>query len=393
MPMSSTTHVQGRNFRSLEGLRGYMAWTVVLMHVMYFSGYAHRFPGFLVATLINGDGAVNVFIVVSGFVITHLLLAKEEPYKSYLLRRGFRIIPIYYLCLLLAFVLLPAQRQLHLEPWGYDHKVWENGFDVLWQNVPAYLLLHVTLLHGMVPDSALPMSSWVILGPAWSLSLEWQFYLIAPVLLRVLRIGMRSQILSVALLLGSWFAFRSGIFGVWNQPAVLPLSIHFFLLGILCRLHLAAIAASPRWLVPLLGIAAMLAFRPIKYEMLVWTVFLSAILIEIRPVTSAGLLQRRFNAGLTWVTSNRIAVLLGKSSYSTYLVHIPFLSAVVWLGAHFFGLRGQVATLVMMLAALPLLALLSLTLYRVVEAPFIRLGARYAAVEPIVPTALSSAGK
>jgi peptidoglycan/LPS O-acetylase OafA/YrhL len=65
---------------------------------------------------------------------------------------------------------------------------------------------------------------------------------------------------------------------------------------------------------------------------------------------------------------------MGRSSYSTYLVHIPFLATVTWIGAHQFGIQTQRGVSVLLLIAIPLLALLSQALYFFVEAPFIRMG-------------------
>ena len=46
--------------------------------------------------------AVMIFVILSGFVITHLVVEKHEPYGPYLGRRALRIFPIYLFALLLA---------------------------------------------------------------------------------------------------------------------------------------------------------------------------------------------------------------------------------------------------------------------------------------------------
>lgn len=42
------------------------------------------------------------------------------------------------------------------------------------------ILAHIPLIHGLIPPSALPDAAAAFLGRAWSISTEWQFYLIAP---------------------------------------------------------------------------------------------------------------------------------------------------------------------------------------------------------------------
>jgi peptidoglycan/LPS O-acetylase OafA/YrhL len=378
------------NFKSLEGLRGYMAWTVVFMHVVYFSGYAQQRPFVWLVPLLNGVGAVNVFIVVSGFVITHLILVRNERYRPYLVRRMLRIVPIYYLCLLYSFVAFPAQLELHTNNWVLDRAVWAHDFSMFHSHAFQYVLLHITLLHGVVPDSVLPLSSWQILGPAWSLSLEWQFYLLAPLLVKLLRLNRVAEASAVTMLIACFALFRWRLPIAWNQPAALPLSIHFFLLGILSRIHLPALEKLPRWTIPAVGFSLAVAVRPLRYELLMWTFFFTAVLMEEKPPRPLTVIGRGADHAFKWITRNRFVTSLGRCSYSTYLVHIPFLATVIWIGAHLFGIQSQRSTFVLMLAAMPFLALLSQALYAFVESPFIRMGSQYAAVKPIVPTHILS---
>jgi peptidoglycan/LPS O-acetylase OafA/YrhL len=353
-----------------------MAWTVVLMHLVDFSGCAARPSLGWLKVIFNGDAAVNVFITLSGFVITHLLLVRGESYRPYITRRALRILPIYYVCLLLSLAVLPAMVELHTQPWVADHAPWARRF-FLFSHAPwKYVALHLTLLHGVVPDNWLLGSSWMILGPAWSLSLEWQFYLVAPFLLLSLRINRAAEIGVVAALLAIRFLLEQQTVARWEWPSFLPLSIHFFLLGILCRYHLKALSGWPRWLIPVIGLGAVLAFPAWRYELIVWTVFLSVVLLEERPIEASRGNLSTATQRLVRAIANPTAIFFGRCSYSTYLVHIPFLASITWITAHGLGFTSQAAETIAMLVSLPLLALLSFGLYRAIEAPFIRLGAQ-----------------
>ena len=82
-----------KKFQAVEGLRGILAWAVVFSHLVYFANiYGHGF-GSLIAHL--GRPAVLVFVIISGFVITHVIVERPEPYLGYLTRRFMRIFPLF----------------------------------------------------------------------------------------------------------------------------------------------------------------------------------------------------------------------------------------------------------------------------------------------------------
>lgn len=79
---------------------------MVLAHLVFLSAGSN---GNKIADAVYkmGGVAVFVFIILSGFVITHLLFTKRERYLSYLVRRAFRLFPAYLVCLAISLALAP----------------------------------------------------------------------------------------------------------------------------------------------------------------------------------------------------------------------------------------------------------------------------------------------
>ena len=98
-----------RRFDELEGLRGWLAWIVVGWHLVLACDLKSRFLLFQPAAG-AASVAVDVFIILSGFVITHLMLDKHESYAPYLLRRALRLYPNYIVALALGLATTPACR-------------------------------------------------------------------------------------------------------------------------------------------------------------------------------------------------------------------------------------------------------------------------------------------
>jgi peptidoglycan/LPS O-acetylase OafA/YrhL len=89
-----------------------MAWWVVVGHALHLAGVSSNlaeslFSELVLKVLMRGNTAVSVFIIISGFVIAHLLLIKRENYGRYLIRRWLRIFPVFLVCLIIALLLTP----------------------------------------------------------------------------------------------------------------------------------------------------------------------------------------------------------------------------------------------------------------------------------------------
>ena len=98
---------QGRpdHIAELDALRGLMSLWVVLGHALHAVGFPGGDPLWVKPFLANGL-AVDVFIILSGFVVTRLLDEKRESYGVYITRRFFRLFPAYVACLLLSVFML-----------------------------------------------------------------------------------------------------------------------------------------------------------------------------------------------------------------------------------------------------------------------------------------------
>ncbi|MGI3167285.1 acyltransferase family protein [Pseudooceanicola sp. 200-1SW] len=356
-------------------VRCLMAWWVVVAHMLQMVGGVFWLPEPLFDALNRPGRAVNVFIVLSGFVITHLRLANPEPYPAYILRRGFRVYPIYLVCLALALAVSPLLPAAQVTPWSDgagDLARWQEQ----WDNFGAHMLLHLTLLHGTVPETVLPYASGTFLAPAWSLSLEWQFYLLAPVLIGgLLMRGARGWIgwLALAALMALNLQARQAWGAEYGHPSALPLALNFFLLGILSRELLQDIAEGRLPLRPLVGLGVLIFGGLVpKLEVLIWALCGLAILGDVGLGGRLGAGYRALRGRADWMVG------LGKISYSTYLVHSPVL--ILMVGATRLWISpSMMAAAFAGVLALPIVLWLSKLCYRHIETPGIALGRAAAA--------------
>jgi peptidoglycan/LPS O-acetylase OafA/YrhL len=109
----------------------------------------------------QAEVGVTVFFVISGFLITNLLLSEEAKtgsisVRDFYIRRVFRIIPVYALYLV---------------------------FILLWRNIEHFGLTHSNLIHVLTFTVNFDINKDWFLGHFWSLSVEEQFYLFWPAML------------------------------------------------------------------------------------------------------------------------------------------------------------------------------------------------------------------
>ncbi|WP_197418961.1 MULTISPECIES: acyltransferase family protein [unclassified Sphingomonas] len=388
-------------FDEIEGLRAWLAFAVVGWHVVQYTGLNARF-----ALLASSGGvahlAVELFIIVSGFVVTHLLAMRREPYSGYLVRRAFRLFPLYLALVLpgIATTALGAQAVMAV-PWADDPGfAYRDTLVATYQSqqdaFPVHLLLHLLLFQGIVPDSVLPYSSAVMLGPAWSLSLEWQFYLIAPVVIGWLADRRRAAIM-VALLLGAVVVEQVGLLGDYRLMSVFPAAAHLFLAGIASRLlfeRAVRIRFSPV-AAALVGVA-LAAAVPALAAIGLWVAFY-AFLAGRGAVERTTAVDRAAARIWSAMFGSAAARWVGARSYGIYLAHWPVLQVTLFLLRDTISADTALAALTLAAIVVPASLALAAILHIALERPMIRLGAQIAgrrARQGMVPaTAGRDAGK
>jgi len=327
-----------------------------------------------------------VFIAISGFVIAGLVSDTKEACRPYIIRRIFRIFPVYLVILAIAFAALPLGVRAE------DHAPWRSGplFDygeVLHAHVSSVerhpaeaLLLQLSLMQGFVPDSLWPGASMAVLGPAWSLSLEWQFYLIAPACVWLMASERwRLATAAAAGLMG--LAWHAGLFGAYAAPSAFPAAAYVFLIGIACRLQFDRIRTMPVGpeVIPLL-LSVGLIYRDCLW-LAIWGVMLVCLARSEawRKDSAPGAF---IAAGMDRLLGSPLAVYLGARSYSVYPVHMPVMMAAAWLIVQRPELESLQVRLLLAIATILATLLVSDFLYRCVERPMIALGRRLAHPRP-----------
>jgi len=306
----------GNRIPSLDGLRAISILMVLFAHLSGTAGFvAWKQVGML------AEFGVRVFFVISGFLITTLLLNEEEKtgtvsLRHFYLRRTLRIFPPFYV-FVAAMALASALGWIALQ-----------RFDLL------AALTYTTNYHHH--------RAWY-LGHAWSLSVEEQFYLLWPFVMKVLGPRRAARVALGAIVAAPLLRFGLLVGAPSLRPGIgetFPTVADAIATGCWLACNRARVDASPRlqaflrggwfWLVPVVALAAA-ATPSAKLGCLVGETITNigvALLIERVVRYPDGASGRVLNA--------RPVVFLGMLSYSLYLWQQPFLnrSSSLWI-SHF----------------------------------------------------------
>jgi peptidoglycan/LPS O-acetylase OafA/YrhL len=354
----------------LDGLRGILAWTVVWSHILICCGWFGPILGGHNVLNETAESAVDIFMLLSGFAITRLLLVERGSWASFFRGRVCRIVPAYWLALAAGIALngwLGANLR-HLPP-TVDAQAFAAICDLGAARPWTDGILHFLLLHGLVPGALLPGEPYTFLGVAWSLSLEWQFYCVAPLAL-ILALRTRWGFAILAILACAGAVFCESLISSFSN-AFLPVKAAFFLVGAISYVSVMQNKRNDRALLWLAGSCGLLAT--------LWLVGSRKPIESFLPLTVWGivLLAVRFQcfAHLRLLLDSRPLQYLGRVSYSTYLFHGPVITVVqaaIWR-----WIRPASQTQLFLETVVPAIVgtlIVSELSWRLVERPFQRLG-------------------
>ena len=363
-------------FRYLDGLRGIGALVVVIYHAALFTGLRGAATSDLgvVRSLVRvGDIVVPMFTVISGYVLMLQVLRSPDlrVYRGFwyfIRRRARRILPPYYAALAFFIVLITAVPVLRA-PSGTQ---WDSKLPLSFGTVAS----HLFMLHDLDAD-------WIgtIDGPMWSIAVEWQLYLLMPlVFLPIWRRFGGLALLAVLLPLTVLPAYSPRAFGDRRADflGAHPWLAALFVAGMLAaELTVAKVdartvrrngwAAATAAVLLLPAIAALPNVGPTRFlgpEVLgglvaaVVLVWLGRAVLTGRQPLLARLLQRR------------TALALGLISYSLYLFHSPLLGLANLLTLPL-GLSTGRQWALMTFGAAPVAIVLSTGFFLLVERRFV----------------------
>lgn len=176
-----------RYFHTFDALRFFAFFKVFLLHL--------PITAFPVFNYIKAGGGIGVqfFFVLSGFLITYIILAEQQLHgqfslKNFFMRRILRIWPLYYLIILIAFLTPYILQLLHMPYYsaGYKPELWKSLLFL-----ENYKMMQTNSFPNVAP-----------LGVIWSLCIEEHYYLVWGLLLYFLKQRGLPVLIIVSIIIG-----------------------------------------------------------------------------------------------------------------------------------------------------------------------------------------------
>ncbi|MEZ4671190.1 MAG: acyltransferase [Anaerolineae bacterium] len=370
-------------FPGLNGIRALAAFSVLLAHIDEYKWRFHLdLPPMAPKVLLNGINAVVMFFVLSGFLITYLLLVEIQKsgtvsVRKFYMRRALRIWPVYFLTVFIGLVVVPLVVQ-----WT-QYQGFYPPTDVSPLQVGLYLLLLPNAVGFFGPAA-------VALQQLWSIGVEEQFYLVWPVLTKLTAKRILVAIIGVIVVKLLLVEYQSAIVVDQNYSQTYRNFIAF--LNNL-RFENMAVGGLGAWILFHRHWLLKMIFHPIVEKLALG--FMLYNVLFLNPPDDPRLnfwltipyiifiLNVSSNPRSTLKLENRLFDWLGRLSYGIYMYHLPIVY-LVFLSFSFVNIwtwNNWVYNAVIYSLIIGLTLAASEASYRWFERPFLRLKNRFTVVK------------
>jgi peptidoglycan/LPS O-acetylase OafA/YrhL len=345
----------------LDAARALAVILVLIDHFRFFErffGAAH--PG-------TGSLGVMIFFVLSGFLITSMLLKEYRQtgnisLANFYRRRAYRIFPNFYCCWILTTVVCYLGRDFH------------------WKHAALSFFYLMDYGRALAPENVQP---WMHMGVSWSLAVEEKFYLLWPLLLLALLKRPNVIRILVSIILGQWvyravlimhFHVRqSYVYNTFDMRAdallvgcLLAMMVENDRVRLLCCKLLRG-----QWVSALAPLALVLSVVAPPTNQVAGLVEWS-----MQPlIIAVMLLQAVYWGAKSWTFMGHATVRwTAQVSYALYLYHPLALRVIILIGMRHLGYPAVILTFIMAPAS-----------YYLVERPFMRMRDRQRPRDAAIP--------
>jgi peptidoglycan/LPS O-acetylase OafA/YrhL len=359
----SRARVPTKRIDYVDGLRALAALWVVLHHAIETSEPTSLLGvpvvGPALASLFFGQFPVMIFLLLSGFCLFFPYVKKNplQPafstgYASYLKRRAARIAPPYLWAGAFCLALLAIP--------GTQVGRWQITGPVS----TGVIISHLLFVHNLIPSHAAKIDY-----PMWSIGLEWQLYLLFPLMIWLFRkfngvILTAACVVLAAVIRATYRQLPIGASAVLRDG---PLSyLEIFALGMLAaQLTVRGTRVAPKWLLGMVALAGAVVIRLGSGNGLVHDLAASAAAFALLTMAIEP------DSAVSRVLSAPWLVRIGLFSYSIYLVHAPLLH-VAWLALRPLSLSPNQMFAALVFVGVPLIVALAYAFHVAFERPFMR---------------------
>lgn len=369
--------IAGGRLPALDGLRGIAILLVLIFHSLDIQLDAIPNP-VIHAVAISGWTGVSLFFVLSGFLITGILLDAPKGRRAlgnFYARRALRILPLYYVTLLIFFYVIPRA--------SFPELAWHDDREILYW----------TFLQNWAMAARGSFLNAPNLNHLWSLNIEEQFYLFWPFL--VFGLGRRRLLWLCAALIVGCLGLRVVLF-LNDAPRV---SIYIMTITRMDDLAVgAAIACLLRgpkglahWLPVARGVGSICALY-VVYQMVTtggfllrgeWTTTLGFTVASLGFGSALiGVLTAGPDGYVRRVLASPVLTTFGKYSYALYVVHLPIVILLMKPDGGNALWSGTAVYFWHVALTIGLSLVVAFVSWHVLELPFLRLKARFVDEEP-----------